>query len=89
MKRKRKKAKPLVAKCSEERILKLSNDVSENMASGTVGEWRAVALYFRNELDKLYRVRMSLAALNIAEDMRACALREVAAWLKATERPMG
>ncbi len=46
-----KRKPPLVAKISEDRILQLSNDMSEDMASGTTAEWRAVALYFRNEVD--------------------------------------
>ena len=76
----------LVSRCSEERILQLSNDGSEDIESGTVQEWRAVALYFRNLFDKerqsVGALRMSLAALNIAEGMRGHALREIAKWLK-------
>lgn len=79
--------KRVVSRCSEERILQLSNDMSEGIESGTVKEWRAVALYFRNLFDKerqsVASLRMSLAALNISEEMRGHALREIAAWLNA------
>ena len=78
---------PLVAHCPEERILQLSNDVSEGIASGSVREWRAVALYFRNLFDKerksVASLCMSLAALNISEEMRGHAMREITAWLKS------
>lgn len=47
----KKKLKPFVAKMSEARILQLSNDLSEDIESGTVEEWRAVALYFRKQVD--------------------------------------
>ena len=84
-KRKRTAVQRLVSRCSEERILQLSNDVSEDIESGTVQEWRAVALYFRNLFDKerqsVGALRMSLSALNIAEEMRGHALREIAKWL--------
>ena len=77
----------MVSRCSEERILQLSNDVSEGIASGNVREWRAVALYFRNLFDKQHQsigaLRMSLAALTISEEMRTHAVREIAAWVKA------
>jgi len=68
---------------SEERILQLSNDLNEGIESGSIKEWRAVALYFRTELDKLTPPRSSLAALTIAEKMRSQAMLEIAAWVKA------
>jgi hypothetical protein len=81
----------LVSRCSEERILQLSNDVSEGIGSGNVREWRAVALYFRNLFDKQHQsigaLRMSLAALTISEEMRTHAVREIAAWVKAANDP--
>lgn len=81
------RAQRMVSRCSEERILQLSNDVSEGIASGNVREWRAVALYFRNLFDKQHQsigaLRMSLAALTISEEMRTHAVREIAAWVKA------
>lgn len=81
------KAVALVANCSEERILQLSNDLSEDMASGTIKEWRAVALYFRKCFDDQFQrtasLRNSLAAFHISEQMRASAKTEIFAWLKA------
>lgn len=66
MKAKRKsKQPPLVAKISEERILQLSNDLSENLESGTVNEWRAVAQYFSGKLNNA-RYELAIAKLNIA-----------------------
>lgn len=75
----------VVADLSEERILDLSNDLSENVNSGTVREWRAVACYFRSELDRKSQdvagLRISLTALAIGEEMKAQAMREIRAWL--------
>ena len=72
----------LVCKCSKERILQLSNDLSEGVSSGDVREWRAVALYFRNLFDQHSGLRFSLAALTIAEEMRANAISEISKWVK-------
>lgn len=40
-----------MSRIGENRILQLSNDLSENIQSGRVDEWRAVALYFRRRLE--------------------------------------
>lgn len=59
--------KPLVADCTLDRIMQLSNDLSENIASGSVQEWRAVAKYYIDCLNKQYEdmnsVRLELIAL--------------------------
>ena len=87
-----KKRKPnslhgVLAAISEERILQLSNDMSEGISSGTTKEWRAVAYYFRFKMDQLHNrtasLHSTLAALNLSEQMRTMALQEVSAWLKA------
>lgn len=78
------KRKPLVKAISEERILQLSNDLSEDIRSGTVEEWRAVALYFRKELDasvnRLNQVRPSIAALVSAHKLNQYAMTELSTW---------
>ena len=45
----------LVRRISEDRALKLSNDLSENIASGTLREWRAVAFFWRAKFDESSR----------------------------------
>lgn len=75
----------LVRPLSEDQILKLSNDLSENIASGDVKDWRSVALYFRNAADASFRdmetIRTSVAALTIGQQMTKLALPEIQAWL--------
>jgi hypothetical protein len=51
---KKSKTKTIAAKITEKRILQLSNDLSENIATGTTQEWRAVAKYFRDQFDDLH-----------------------------------
>lgn len=65
------KPRPLIAKISRERILQLSNDLSENMRTGTTEEWRAVALYFRGELDALVIVANQLPWEAISAGIKA------------------
>lgn len=81
----------VLAAISEERILQLSNDMSEGISSGTTKEWRAVAYYFRFKMDELKNrttsLHSTLAALNLSEQMRTMALQEVSAWLKAANAP--
>ena len=78
--------KRLVSCISEERILQLSNDMSEGIASGTVGEWRAVAQYFRNQVDKAHNdinsIRPSVAAMVMGQNCVNYAHAEMDAWLK-------
>jgi hypothetical protein len=79
--------KRIVSCLSEERILQLDNDLSEDIASGTVKDWRAVARYWRNQndhlLNNLNAIRPSLAALTIGWDCVSNARKEIAIWLKA------
>jgi hypothetical protein len=76
----------LVQPISEARILQLSNDLSENIASGTVKEWRSVAYYFRQKLDTaeqdLSAIQTSIVAATTAEGMRNFALVEMSQWVK-------
>ena len=76
----------LIANIYEDRILQLSNDLSEGIESGTVQEWRAVTKYFRNEFDKLFNETRHLRALavelSVAESLRAHALPELLTWVK-------
>ena len=85
MKSKQQHKRSLVAHISEERILGLSNDLSEVIASGNVREWRAVALYFRQQLDALQRklnaVQPSIAALCTGGRMMTYGIQECQAWL--------
>lgn len=78
---KRRPQKPV----TEERILQLSNDQSENINSGTLREWKAVAVYFSREHDRLWNdvgaLRCSIAALTAAWKMHAYAFEEMAKWL--------
>lgn len=77
--------KPISKSISEERILKLSNDLSEGIKSGTVEEWRTVARYWRNchdmTLNKINSVRPSIAALVMGRDMFVMGTAELKTWL--------
>lgn len=61
--------------------------MSEGIKSGTTKEWRAVAYYFRFKMDKLQArtstLHSTLAALNLSEQMRAMAMKEVSEWVQA------
>ena len=76
----------LMASIDEERILQLSNDLSEAIKSGTVKEWRAVAYYFRRKMDKAYNdinsIRPSVAAMVAGQNCVRFAHEEMDAWLK-------
>ncbi len=82
--------KPLVARITEERVNHLINDVHEGFDTGDVAEWRAVAIKESMRADaqalNIMRLRESLAALSMAEDLRAMSVREIKAWL-ATQKP--
>jgi hypothetical protein len=84
------KRKPLVARITEERVNWLINDVHEGLDTGDVSEWRAVAIKESMRADaqalNVMRLRDSLAALSLSEDMRALSIREIKAWL-ATQKP--
>lgn len=88
MKNKSKKTKrsPLCANIDEERILQLSNDVSEFIRSGTVEEWRTVAKYWMHKHDKknqaLLCLKTSCSALNLGTEMQSLAMTEIKAFLK-------
>ena len=75
----------LVRQCSEERILQLSNDVSEGIASGDVKDWRAVALYFRQQLDlaerRMVETQPSISALCTGAKLMGAGIAELQAWL--------
>src|SRR5881396_4352210 len=72
--KRRNPAKRILATITQERIDQLSNDLSEGIRSGTVEEWRRVALHFRNAYDKLNQraqsMRTTLAAFDCSERMR-------------------
>lgn len=76
----------LISHLKEEEILKLSNDLSECIASGTVKDWRAVALYFRNQLDQataeLNRVQCSVATLVLGRNCMEHSCAELSRWLE-------
>lgn len=76
----------LVSCLSEEQILQLSNDMSEGIASGTVKDWRAVAKYFRDQLDRAHNdinsIRPSVAAMVMGQNCVTYAHAEMDAWLK-------
>lgn len=79
------KTKPkLIAKINEERILQLSNDMSEDIQSGTTAEWRAVAMYFRNLFDKSIadfgEIRTNVSLLCLAEHMKSKTLKALNKW---------
>ena len=71
---------------TEERILQLSNDLSEGIATGTVRDWRAVARYWRDKLDKAHNdinsIRPSVAAMVMGQNCVRFAHREMEEWLK-------
>lgn len=79
----------LLATISEERILQLSNDLSEDLASGSVREWRTVAKYFRDQVDKAHNdinsIRPSVAAMVMGTNCVTHARQEMDAWLKRVE----
>jgi len=76
----------LLAAVNEERILQLSNDLSEGIKSGTVCEWRSVAKYFRDALDKAHNdinaIRPSVAAMVLGTNCIRHAHAEMDVWLK-------
>lgn len=76
----------LISPLKEEQILKLSNDLSECIASGTIKDWRAVALYFRNEFDRataeLSQVQGSVAALVLGRNCVEHSCNELSRWLE-------
>jgi len=86
---KKPKRTPLVARITEERVNHLINDVHEGFDTGDVAEWRAVAIKESMRADaqalNVIRLRDSLAALFLSEDMRALSIREIKAWL-ATQK---
>ena len=71
---------------SEERILQLFNDFSEGEATGTVKDWRAVALYWRNALNRaindINAIRPSVAAMYLGQECIKRAHSDMAEWLK-------
>jgi hypothetical protein len=83
--RRRRPVERLVRRCSEERILQLANDVSEGIASGDVKEWRAVALYFRQQLDlaerRIREFQPSISALCTGTKLMGAGIAELQAWL--------
>jgi hypothetical protein len=76
----------LLAGIDEERILQLSNDLSENIKSGTVKEWRSVAYYFRHKLDQAHNdinsIRPSVAAMVTGMRCVQFSHQEMDQWLK-------
>lgn len=76
----------LLAAVNEERILQLSNDLSEGIKSGTVKEWRAVAYYFRHKLDTAHNdinaIRPSVAAMVLGTNCIRHAHAEMDVWLE-------
>lgn len=78
--------KKLISDLTEERILQLSNDMSEDIRSGSVNDWRAVAKYFRNQLDRAHNdinsIRPSVAAMVMGQSCVNYAHSEMDAWLK-------
>jgi hypothetical protein len=87
MKRKpKKRQRNLLASISEERILQLLNDAAENIPSGNVREWRRVARYLQNELQKLLNhlntIRPTVSAMQCAFEMLAFGKTEMKQWLE-------
>ena len=72
------KARRLVRILSEDRCLQLSNDLSEDIASGTLREWRGVASFWRDRFDEASRAevraftayRVALTTLKDIENLR-------------------
>lgn len=83
---KKRKQPSLTSNISEEKILQLSNDLSEGIASGSTKDWRAVALYFRQQLDKAHNdinaIRPSIAAMVHGQRCVQFAHSELSAWLE-------
>lgn len=81
----KKNPRPLAKEISEERILQLSNDLSEGMASGTIQEWRSVALYWRNcydqELSKVIDVRSALSPTLLGFNLFKLGVEDLQKWL--------
>lgn len=83
------KKRKLYSNLTEKRILQLSNDLSEGIASGTVQDWRAVALYFRVGQDNAHAdinsIRPTVAAMVTGLKMVAFAREEMDGWLKRVQ----
>lgn len=79
------KRKPLVACISEERILQLSNDMSEDIRSGTVEEWRAVAKHFRTNHDRLWNelgvLRCEIVSAIHGDEIYQLGIKGLKTWL--------
>lgn len=76
----------LLAAIDEDRILQLADDLSNNIASGTTREWRAVAYYYRHKLDAAYNdinaIRPTVAACVAGRNILNHAGAEMEGWLK-------
>lgn len=66
-----KSARPIIKQLTEERILQLSNDLSEDIRSGDVREWRN---------NQLMEVRMHVAGFTIAYQMLGVAAADLGKW---------
>jgi len=69
-------------KLTEERILQMSNDLSEGDCDyGTVKEWQAVVLYFRNAYDRELRKTSNFvhlaSLLIIGTELSAAAVKDL------------
>lgn len=77
-------------RAKEQPVARTKKSKRGQVNSGTAREWRAVACYFRNELDRksqdMAGLRISLTALAIGDEMKAQAMREIRAWLASERR---
>lgn len=75
----------LVAKISKERIYQLANDSTEDIESGTVEEWRAIAKYFQDRYGdssaKLWDLKRAVKSMIISDRLAETMRNNVHKWM--------
>ena len=84
------KKKPLIAAIPDEKVALLLNDMAENIRSGTVEQWRAVAKFQQRQIQRLLNeqnaVRPSVAALVAGFKMIRFGQAELEQWLNGLSK---
>lgn len=75
---------------SDARAAQLINDASEGIESGTLEEWRVVALHQSRQVGELLQNQLAMLSClklrRIGRDMQAASDRDLDAWLDKSEK---